>query len=198
MVVSISESRLRDCYLRKGMTDSEIAQRHDVGRTTIVRLRKKYQIETRNQRTYEALDKVIERLHNEGFTVENQKAEDKTAVYDLLVEGHIRVEVLGAHVAHANTFRYVLSEQESLGHVESQCRVRFASGRTRKLYHRVCDYVICIGCHNDREFFWIIPANEIRDSLQTLSLPLFSQRSKYLKYRNAWHLLGATALVSVV
>lgn len=164
----ITEEKLKELYSKRGLTDREISEILNVDRTCIVHLRKKYNIPTKHKTIELSVEKVIHKLTELGFTIENKNKVDKTSIYDLLLDGKIRIEIMSATVSYDNTFRYPLTDKADNNHVESSYRIKLSNNRSRKLYRNTCDYIICYGVHNSIDYYWIIPSNEISDTLQTI------------------------------
>lgn len=187
-MATITEEILIELYSKRGLTDKKIADIYNVDRTSVAHLRKKYNIPS-NINIELSIEKVIYKLAEFGFDIDNQNEIDKTSHFDLLLDQSIKIEVMSAGAIFDNTFRFPLTSKKENGHVESSNRIKLSNNRSRKLYRNTCDYIVCYGFYNNCDLYWIIPSNDINDTLQTISLPIDSSNSKYNRYKNAWDLI---------
>jgi len=186
----ITKEKLVDLYTNQKYTDADIAKQYNLDRTSIVRLRQKFDIQPNNSLLEQSLTTVITKLESLGYHCLNLKLKDKTASCDLLVNNKIKVEVTAASNLNGDgTFKFSFTYPENKNYIESDFRIQLPNKKFKKLYRLTCDYIICIGNHNSEIFYWIVPSNDLPDTLQTLSLTPYAKKSKYKKYENAWNLL---------
>lgn len=180
---------LEELYIQKGLTDLEIAKQYELDRTAIVHRRKAYGIKSRNKTVTPSVNLVKEKLLELGYQVTNLKDTDKTAPYDLLLNGKIRVEVVAAGVTNDNSFKFLFGSSAKRELIESENRIQLSNGRFKKIYRKTCDFFVFCGIENTDVYYWIMPSDELPDTMQTLSLTIPPSQSKYEPYSDAWYLL---------
>lgn len=187
----ISKEELKILYCKEKLTDKEIAQLKNTDRTNIVHLRKKYQIATRQTTGGDGITLVEKKLKQLSYRVGNMKKQNKINEYDLYVNDEMKIEVMAAKKDEkTNSFKFILTAKDEHGIRESELRVKLNNGRTRKIYRKIVDFIVCVGIEETETHYWVIPSNEIPDTLQTLSLTPFSVKSKYQKYFHNWEFLN--------
>lgn len=189
LVDSLTYLNLLLWYVKEGKTDREIAQFCGVTRTAVVHARKKFKIATRKFLTQEGVSRVCKELLLRGYDVENKRMKDPLFIYDILVNNHIKLEVMtSSSPDQYGYFKFTLTSNPRKELIVSSTRIRLSTGRTLKLYSKTCDFLICVGFLSKEAFIWIIPSPAFPTSLQTLSLSP-SETSKYYRYLYAWNLL---------
>jgi hypothetical protein len=184
MSVGITEKLLNHLYHKRGLSDSEIASFIGVDRTHIVHLRKAYEIATRKS-VGEIGEKYVEgKLKSKGHEVKNMNDYDKTALFDLLVSDLIRIEVKTSSAINGS-FRFVLTNKPECEHVESDHRIFLKNGRSKKLYRKTCDYIVCLGIRGKTVYPYVIPSYLIPDTLQNITITP-SKENKYSEYFQKW------------
>ncbi|KOP81983.1 hypothetical protein AMS60_05490 [Bacillus sp. FJAT-21945] len=180
---------LRRLYSDLGKTDAEIAEFFGVDRTSIVHLRKRYGVNSRKTVGEIGEEMAMKELRSRGYDTENMNEKDKLHPFDLLVESYFRVEVKSSSLGDDGYFNFVLTEKEANQNIESNHRIRLASGRTKKLFRKTCDLIVMVGiepigdCH-----FFLIPPGNLPDKLGMVRVPLSPfARSKYNIYREKWN-----------
>lgn len=185
--MDLSKELISHLYLDMGHSDREIAEFIGLHRATISKIRNDYGIETR-QSVGELGEKYAKKkLIQLGHTVIDMNETNKTAPFDLMVNGRIRIEVKSA-MEQRGEFKFVMTDKEENKNIESNHRIKLSSGRTKKVYRKTCDFIIFVGVKGKSALPIIIPSKLINDRLQTLSFPLSGQ-SKYSEFVNAWQLI---------
>jgi hypothetical protein len=184
MSVGLTEKLLRHLYISRGHSDAEIAAFIGVDRTSIVHLRQSYDIETRKSLGELGVSYVMRKLKSLGYLVKNMNEKDKTSLFDLLVNDHLKIEVItGKEIK--GCFTFTLTNNEECKHIESDHRIRLPNGRTRKLYRKTCDFIICVGVKGESVYPFIIPSEAISDQLQTIKIRK-TKETKYAHYFKKW------------
>lgn len=184
MSVGLTKQLLTHLYTKRGLSDMEIASFIGVDRTAISHLRKGFDIPTRKSLGEIGEEYIEKKLKSFGCEVKNMNDVDKTSIFDLLVNNQIRIEVKTASEING-IYRFTLTNKEECNHVESNHRIRLPSGRTRKLYRKTCDYIICVCIKDKMVYPYIIPSRDITDSLQTILITP-KRESKYHSYFKNW------------
>lgn len=174
------------------LTDKEIGKRYGTDRTSITHLRKDYGIP--NKMTVGRLGELyaLRRLKEYGFDALDMNITDSLASFDILLDGHLRVEVKTSSMNKKKAnYNFSFSEKASNGNKLSENRVRLKSGRTRKLYRKSCDVLllVCWDCKS----VYLIPSADIPDYQSTIKLSAGTKR--YAKYKDNWELLSLPQLV---
>lgn len=137
---------------------------------------------------------VIEELNKYGHSTLDMNVRDKTSLFDILVDGITKVEVKTSSLSKEGRFHFALSNKKECMNVESDIRIKYRSGRTRKKYEVTADYFIFVGI-DKKTNFWIVPTDEINSKAQTLSITKDSKAYKIymnnfdlLKERYKWQL----------
>jgi hypothetical protein len=186
----LTAEALHRLYTEQGRSDREIADFFGIRRDSVSYLRRRFGIPTREYTGGVGELATIQALKERGFDVVDMNEEDKRSPFDLLVNGHVRVEVKTSYMSDDGRFRFQLCEKAECGTVESETRIRLKNGRTRKLFTKTCDYIILVGINRTEHHYFIVPASAIGNTVQTINVPLKEQKnSKYGAYRDAWHLL---------
>lgn len=184
MSVGITEKLLNHLYIKRGLSDLEISSFIGVDRTAIVKLRQSFNIASRKSLGEVGEEYVEEQLRNRGFEVLNMNSKTKTSIFDLLANNEIRIEVKTASITNGS-FYFSLSNKEDCQQIESDFRIRLPNGRTRKLYRKTCDFIVCVGVRNDEFYPFIIPSGEINDTTQGIRISL-AMNTKYGKRFESW------------
>ncbi|MBE7114542.1 hypothetical protein FT641_18015 [Bacillus paranthracis] len=188
--MELTKETLVDMYVRKGMAASEIESSLGLKRNQVFRKMKKFNIEPRVTTHDAAVDYVMSELSDRGFVATNVRREDSSCEFDILLDGKIRVQVLSASKIDLHgAFRFALSESNRTGkYPQKQNKLLLRNGRIRKIYRKTCEYLIVVGMDAGQKYIWVIPSNEVSDTLQTLRTPT-SEVSKYNKYYEDWNRL---------
>lgn len=167
--------------VKRGWSDRQIAEFYNLDRTTVFYFRKRFGIkrETSTGRKGELI--AIKMLEDRGYEVKDMNLADKTAPYDLLVNGEIRVEVKTASLLGKDkSYRFLLTNPPSSRCIESETRTILKSGRSLKHYDKTCDIMMFIGI--TEELVWIMPSKVMKSRIGTVSLN--TRRSRYARYLN--------------
>lgn len=180
----LNQKILDHLYTNMGWSDKEIGIFFGVDRTAVVHLRKKHCIKTRKSTGEIGEEFVIKQLENLGHQVLNLNSKDKTAPYDLLVDGQIRIDVKTAKELN-NRFTFSLTDREKVTCIESDHRIRLANKRTKKLFRKTCDYLVLVGMRGDEIVSFIVPSVDLPDSLQNITiLTNPASNNKYMIYKD--------------
>ncbi|MFE8704109.1 hypothetical protein ACFYKX_26430 [Cytobacillus sp. FJAT-54145] len=180
----ITRKLLKHLYTKRGLSDSEIASFIGIDRTAICHLRKAYDIKTRKSVGELGEEYVIKKLTALGCEVKNLNEQDKTSLYDLLVNKVLRIEVKTASDLNG-TFNFSLTNKPECNHIESDHRIFLPNGRSKKLYRKTCDYIVCVGIKGKQVYPFVIPSKDIPDNLQNIRIR--PKRShKYNEYFQKW------------
>ncbi|WP_255905684.1 hypothetical protein [Priestia aryabhattai] len=174
-------------YTKLGKSDKEIAEFFDLDRTTIVHNRKKLGIETRKNTGQIGETLVFSKLTQRGFKVQDMNKRDKTYLYDLKVNGHIRIEVKTSKMIES-CFNFSLSNKKEAKCIPSEHRIVTPTGRTAKLYRKTCDFIIFVGLAPTKIHYYIVPSSFIEDGKQSICFSVNSKH-KYKQFENQWKLI---------
>lgn len=191
MSSGLTEPALRRLYEDLRKTDLEIAEFFGIDRTSVVHLRKKYGVNSRKTIGEIGEEMVEKELRSRGFLVENMNKVDKLHPFDLLMDKDIRIEVKSSKLYDDDYFVFGLTEKPGNNNVESEHRIKFGSGRTKKVFSKTCDLMIFVGIESNGDcHFFILKPTELNEKLHAVKVSLnpFSS-SKYNKYREDWNLL---------
>lgn len=182
---------LEKLYVELGKTDKEIANFFEVDRTAIVHARKDYSIKTRETIGRKAELIVLEKLKTLGHVKDMNKV-DNLHGYDILFNKKIRIDVKSSN-EHKNRFAFSLSEKAANENIISETRIRLNNGRTKKLFHKTCDYLIFVGFSlSGKERIWIIPSDKIPVKRGTIYISRTDlSKDKYGPYEDNWEQLKA-------
>ncbi len=188
--LGIYKRLLNRLYADLGKTDSEIADFFGCDRTTIVHLRKKYNINARKSTGKIGEEMVLKELKSRGFSVKDMNKKDQLHVFDLLLDDEVRIEVKSAKVSDNGYFYITFTEKSGNQNVVSDTRIQLGNGRTRKLYSETCDFIICAGLAKEIVHFWVVPSEAIPNNRQSIALPENPfVNSKYKVFRENWELI---------
>jgi len=185
--IGLTKEMLLRLYTNLGKTDKEIAEFFDIDRTTIVHNRKNFGIEARKNSGQLGEELVIGKLKNRGFKVQDMNEKDKTSPYDLKVNGHIRVEVKTSRVKE-NRFSFQMANKKEARCIPSDHRILLPTGRTLKLYHLTCDFVIFVGLATEKIHYYVVPSAFIEEGRQTIQFSSTGPH-KYQQYESQWKLI---------
>lgn len=176
------------------MTDKKIAKLYGVDRTSIVHMRKRYNIPARLGLGRKGELFVLEQLQAFGFEVEDLNIKDKLASYDILVNNEVRIEVKTSSAnAKDGNYRFALSEQITNGNITGKNRIFLDDGRTRKLYRKTCDYMVFV-CWDSKSVF-IVPSDKIPDTQGNVGISENTKRFRH--YKNNWESLKGLVRIGV-
>lgn len=167
--------------VERGWTDRQIAEFYNIGRTAVVHFRKKYGIKRKlsTGRLGELI--AIKKLQEVGYKVEDMNLKNKTALYDLLVNDDIRVEVKSASLSdERNTYQFILTNPPRSNCIESSIRTVLNNGRSLKHYEKTCDIMMFVGI--TEKLIWILPSKVMESRIGTVSLN--TRRTRYAGYLN--------------
>lgn len=184
---SIDAKALKFLYHDLQKTDREIAEFLTVDRTTIVKLRKRYGIESRETVGEIGEEKAEQILRKKGFQVKNMNDEDKLSPYDLLVDGKHRIDVKTAMFSENHRFTFGISEQAKRGTVPSDTRIMLPNGRMRKDFSKTCDFLLFVCIKPRTTKYYLIPSDEFPAHISTFNIS--DNDRKYAMYRNNWDTL---------
>jgi hypothetical protein len=182
--VGITEMLLKHLYQKRGLTDSEIANFIGVDRTAIVHLRKSYEIPTRKGIGEIGEQYVAGKLRRNGHEVKNMNDHDKTSLFDLLINDRIRIEVKTSSDINGR-FHFSLTNKPECENKESDHRIFLKNGRSKKLYRKTCDYIVCLGVRGKTVYPYVIPSNLVPDRLQNIIIAP-AKNNKYSEYFQKW------------
>lgn len=187
----VSKEKLTKLYLVEGLSDREIATMYEVDRTSIVHLRKKYQIKTRKQFLFNTADVVAKKLNSMGYKAAKVKGLNNIKNYSLLVNEAVKIEVFGSQKKSKddNLFRFPLTYSPRTNLAVSESIVKLPNGRFKRKHRITCDYIILCGYDGGVYHYWIIPSNLLPDNIQTITVNPEPSKSKYAKFKDAWDLL---------
>ncbi|WP_460271328.1 hypothetical protein [Bacillus sp. NEAU-Y102] len=181
----VTSEELRYMYEVKKMSDIEIAVICKKDRTWVARVREMYGIPTRTTIHDIAVEYVTKELVKMGHSVNNVKDTNKSNHYDLLIDDKIRVQVMGANW-YDTGFRYMFTVSgKDKTILEDGVRMLLPNGRIRKLYSKTCDSIVFVGVKEDEFHVWVMPSSDLRDTQQSIKLPI-SSKSRYSKYYKEW------------
>lgn len=186
----LSKAMLIRLYTKLGKTDKEIAEFMDLDRTTIVHARKKFGVETRQTSGHLGEKLVISKLKRKGFKVRDMNLEDKTSLYDLKVDDHIRIEVKTARIIE-NRFNFQMANKKEARCIPSEHRIVLPTGRTMKVYRKTCDFVIFVGLAPNKVYYYIVPSEYVEDGKQSVYIPS-EGKHKYKEFEQDWNLIKNT------
>lgn len=167
--------------VKRGWSDRQIAEFYNIGRTAVVNFRKRYGIRRKLSTGRLGELMAIKQLQKIGYKVEDMNLKDKTASYDLLVNGLVRVEVKSASLSNErNNYLFVLTNPPSSKCIESDIRTILKSGHSLKHYEKTCDIMMFVGL--TEELMWIMPSKVMENRIGTVGLN--TRRSRYAKYLN--------------
>lgn len=185
----LNKQILDHLYTKMGWSDKEIGVFFGVDRTSVVHLRKRHCIETRKSTGEIGEEFVIKNLEFLGHKVTNLNKDDKTSSYDLLVDGHVRIDVKTAKELNGR-YSFTLTDKEDISCIESNHRIRLSNKRTKKLFRKTCDYLVLVGMKEDKFDSFIVPSMDLPDNLGGIAVPINpSSKSKYNIYREKWDFL---------
>jgi hypothetical protein len=182
--IGITKKLLKHLYHKRGLSDLEIANFIGVDRTNVVHLRRAYEIAARKGIGEIGENYVEGKLKRDGHVVRNMNNDDKTALFDLLVDDLIRIEVKTSNDINGR-FHFTLTNKPECEHVESDHRIILSNGRSKKLYRKTCDYIVCLGVKGKRVYPYVIPSSVIPDRLQNIVINP-SRSHKYSEYFQKW------------
>lgn len=163
------------------LSDTQISKLFNVTRSSICHFRRDHNIKKPQTLGRFAELLAIEELNKLGHSTLDMNVRDKTSLYDILVDGKIKVEVKASSLNKNGRYYFTLANKKECGHIESDIRIRYKTGRTRKKYEVTTDYFIFVGV-TEQINFWVIPTNEIDAKAQCISIGENSK--KYERYRN--------------
>lgn len=177
--------------LNEKLSDSQIAKMLGVSRTYIVHLRKAYGIKANAQaistgRIGELF--AILSLLNQGYSVRDMNSINKTAPYDILVDGKIRIDVKSAVLGTEKCYKYQFGNSKDKQIALTSNVTETKTGRTLKKYSESCDYIVLVTLSENTQVF-VIPSNH-PDLVgkQTISISNVAN-NRFNQFRNGWDLL---------
>lgn len=185
----IDKNKLEE--LNENLSDSQIAKMLGVDRTYIVHLRKAYGIKANSQsistgRIGELF--TVLSLLKQGYAVRDMNSLDKTAPYDVLVNGKIRIDVKSAVISTDKAYRYQFGNSKDKKIALTSNVIETRTGRTLKKYSESCDYIVFVALSDNTQAF-IIPSDHSElVGKQTISISNVSD-NRFNRFRNNWDLL---------
>jgi len=150
-------------YWFHNFTDSQIAKDEKVSRTAICHRRRYHKIPNRIMTGRIGELKAIQLFKGFGFDVIDMNLVDKTASYDLLIDGHIRIDVKSASLSSDKKYNFQLTNKLSDG-----CKHRRLSTRTKKDYEKSCDFILFVCIDDDN--YYLQESAELNESIITQSI----------------------------
>lgn len=187
-----TKETLQYLYEEEKMTDREIAEKYNCDRTTVIKNRQKFGIKTREFPHDVAVGEVVKKLKTD-LSVSNLKIHSKMHKCDLLVNEK-RVKVLSSNLTSEGRFVFTLTSKKENQNKESEYRTKLPNGRYKVDLPKVCDVLLCVGIDKEEIHYWLIPAGDLSDQLQTISIIPESATSKYVRYRENWSLLNKVSM----
>lgn len=184
--------------MNETLSDKQIANMLGVSRSYIVHLRKLYGIEAKSQAI--ATGRIGElytilSLLNEGYSVRDTNALDKTAPYDILVDGKIKVDVKTATICTEGCYKFQFGNSKDKQIALTSGVIKTKTGRTLKKYSESCDYIILVALSDDTQAF-VIPSNQPElIGKQTISISNVNN-NRFNRFKNNWDLLRGDENVS--
>lgn len=180
------ETTIRYLSNELNISDKKIAELFKITRSSVCHYRRYHNIKKPETvgRYGELL--AIEQLNKLGYSTLDMNVRDKTALFDILVDGQIRIEVKTSTKNSSGSYKFTLTNKEECKHIESEIRTRYKSGRTKKRYDLTADYFLLVGLDKKVEF-WIIPTNVIDLKTQTISIS--ESTKKYESFENNFNTL---------
>lgn len=183
----ISKESLKE-KINSGQSKEEI--RKELGlasRSSIIQYAKDYNIplEDNSFRRNEIMNYAIDKLKSIGVKVEEVKGD----YYNLLVNDHLKLDVVGSYSKQKNAFHFSLCESKGSQAKSSLYREVLYNKKVKKRYHLTCDIIIFIGVENNIFNSWIMPSSAIEKNIQALALFPYSLKSKYKKWEENWELI---------
>lgn len=184
--------------LNETLSDSQIAKMLGVSRTYIVHLRKLYGIEAKSQAI--ATGRIGElytilSLLNQGYSVRDTNALDKTAPYDVLVDGKIKVDVKTATICTEDCYKFQFANSKDKRIALTSSVIETKTGRTLKKYSESCDYIVLIALSDDTQAFVLPSDHPELIGKQTVSISNI-HKNRFNRFRNNWDLLRGDENVS--
>lgn len=183
----INKNKLKSLYVEDSFSDSEIANMIGVSRSYISHLRRQFNIPTRvgTGRIGEVI--AMLQLLSEGFSVKDLNATNKTASYDVLVDGSIRVDVKTAKISSKGRFVFSMANKSEGDHINTK-KIKTSSGRLLKDYSKSCDYLMFVCLRENPQIFIIPSSEEIVKMKSTINIKSDSDR-KFDAFKNNWSML---------
>lgn len=150
-------------YWFHNFTDSQIAKDEKVSRTAICHRRRYHKIPNRITTGRIGELKAIQLFKGFSFDVIDMNLIDKTASYDLLIDGHIRIDVKSASLSSDKKYNFQLTNKLSDG-----CKHRRLSTRTKKDYEKSCDFILFVCLDDDN--YYLQESAELNESIITQSI----------------------------
>ncbi len=171
-------------YWFHNFTDSQIAKDEKVSRTAICHRRRYHKIPNRITTGRIGELKAIQLFEGFGFDVIDMNLVDKTASYDLLIDGHIRIDVKSASLSYDGTYKFQLTNKLSDG-----CKHRRVSTRTKKDYEKSCDFILFVCLDDDN--YYLQESAELNESIITQSIVRSTVKYLENKIKNRQDILTA-------
>ena len=185
----IDKNSLYEEYVVNGKTDKQIAFELDVDRTYISKLRKQYNILTRKSTGELGEEKVKEHLKSLNINFEDMNAVSKLSSFDLLCNG-LKIEIKSSKEYAKSKFNFVLTEKPSNQNIESDIRIKFENGRTKKIFSKTCNYFIFVCLKDNKEtIFYIVPSEVINEKTKSFIIKDKDLGEELSQYRDRWDLL---------
>lgn len=193
MKLTVSEDDLKRMYTVEGMSDAQIAKEFNCDRTTIVYLRQRYGIKTK-QRTGRlgellVIDELAKRFGKANVLDVNEA--DATSPYDILINGKTRIEVKSSKRTIDNRFVFTFHNKKGNGVLVDDMTRRTPYGATIKDLSRSCEFVIMVFIDFDETNFLVLPSDApgmFDKSTKSYGSRRLNQVSKHF---NNWYLLEA-------
>lgn len=187
----VTSDELKRMYEVEGLSDSQIANKLNRDRTTVVYMRQRWNIPTRpltgRQGELLALNELIKR-HGKSNVIDMNEA-DATSIFDILLYGNVRIEVKAAkRNASRNDFCFSFSNKKNSGILEDEITYKLPNGRTIKDLSKSCDIVILVFI--DKEINYLILPSDTPGMFDKQTKFFGKKRlAKWSPHFNNWQIL---------
>lgn len=155
-------------YTVDKLSQRQIAKIYGVDRTAVSHCMKRYGIEARESTGTIGEGIAANKIQQAGFVVVDMNERSKLHPFDLLISGNIRADVKTSHL-YKNHWVFTLTCRPEIG-LSTSHYIRLPNGRMRKKYTESCDFLMFIGFIEDSAELFIVPASEVREDQQTVSI----------------------------
>ncbi|MBE7114544.1 hypothetical protein FT641_18005 [Bacillus paranthracis] len=137
----------------------------------------------------DALDYVVSELKKRGYHVQNMWDTDDLPLFDILVDGELRIQVFGASsLGGSYAFSIKTSRRGKFAGLEEKYKLHFENGDIRKLYRLTCDIMVFVGeCKGECQT-WLVDSHVFSDTVKLIRF-VKSIKGKYKDNYDDWDLI---------
>ncbi|MFV1457264.1 hypothetical protein [Bacillus mycoides] len=137
----------------------------------------------------EALEYVVLELQKRGHHVENMWDTCEVPLFDILVDGELKLDVFGASsLSGSYAFSIKTNRRGKFAKLDGAYKIHLKNGDIRKLYRLTCDVMMFVGECKGSHQTWLVDSAVFSDTLKLVRF-VKSVKGKYKDNYEDWELI---------